>query len=228
MLDWTATALIAFGVVWVRMFIHYGGQYLILKAMDCPVTDVVISWYKIVLTYSYWNMYQELGVIMFGTIANSLIFCFLVVVCHISQKYIWCFPVRLCKIIGWYGLATCFDFVLIVIIDMANQDQNGDMFKLYNYYNKAENSGFIGLFLTILLELFLLLLNIFLFYNYIVFVHMDARISDIYLRITGLGKGYYIPDDNEISWTYLKQTYCLGEINNNRVVVNEIKIPDNF
>ena len=111
---------------------------------------------------------------------------------------------------------------------MANQDQNGDMFKLYNYYNKAENSGFIGLFLTILVELFLLLLNIFLFYNYIVFVHMDARISDIYLRITGLGKGYYIPDDNEISWTYLKQTYCLGEINNNRVVVNEIKIPDNF
>ena len=102
------------------------------------------------------------------------------------------------------------------------------MFKLYDHYNKTENSGFIGFFLTFLVEFFLLLINIFLFYNYIVFVHMDARISDIYLRITGLGKGYYIPLDNEISWTYLKQTYCLGEINNNRVVVNEIKIPDNY
>jgi hypothetical protein len=60
------------------------------------------------------------------------------------------------------------------------------------------------MFLTFVIELFLLLINIFIFYNYILFVHMDARISDIYLRITGLGKGYYIPDDNEISWTYLK------------------------
>lgn len=33
---------------------------------------------------------------------------------------------------------------------------------------------------------------------------MDARISDIYLRISGLGRGYYIPADNEISWNYLK------------------------
>lgn len=60
------------------------------------------------------------------------------------------------------------------------------------------------MFLTFVIELFLLLINIFIFYNYLLFVHMDARISDIYLRITGLGKGYYIPDDNEISWTYLK------------------------
>lgn len=68
-------------------------------------------------------------------------------------------------------------------------------------------------------------MNVYLFYNYIVFVHCDAKIYDIYLRISGLGKGYYIPDDNEISWSYLKQTYCLGEINNNRIVVNKIKVP---
>lgn len=60
----------------------------------------------------------------------------------------------------------------------------------------------------------------YLLYNYIVFVHCDARIKDIYLRISGLGKGYYIPEDNEVSWNYLRQTYYLGEINNNRIVVN--------
>ena len=57
---------------------------------------------------------------------------------------------------------------------------------------------------------------------------MDARIYDIYLRISGLGKGYYIPYDNECSWSYLKQTYCLGEINNNRIVVNKIKVPQDL
>jgi len=50
----------------------------------------------------------------------------------------------------------------------------------------------------------LLILNVYLFYNYIVFVHCDAKISDIYLRISGYGKGYYMPDDNEVSWAYLK------------------------
>lgn len=40
-----------------------------------------------------------------------------------------------------------------------------------------------------------------------------------------MGKGYFIPDDNEISWAYLRQTYFLGEINNNRIVVNAMKVP---
>ena len=65
-------------------------------------------------------------------------------------------------------------------------------------------------------------------YNYIVFIHMDAKIEDIYLRISGLGKGYYLPEDNEVSWNYLRQTYYLGEINNNRIVVNPLKIPKTY
>lgn len=65
----------------------------------------------------------------------------------------------------------------------------------------------------------------YLLYNYIVFIHCDARIEDIYLRISGFGKGYYIPEDNEVSWNYLRQTYYLGEINNNRIVVNLLQIP---
>lgn len=130
----------------------------------------------------------------------------------------------ICKFIAWYGLATCLDFFLIATVDMANQNTDGDLFKLYNYYERTENSGFIGFFLTFLVQFAMLLVNIFVFYNYIVFVHNDARIHDIYMRISGLGKGYHIPFDNEISWNYLKQTYCLGEINNNRIVVNKYKV----
>jgi len=102
------------------------------------------------------------------------------------------------------------------------------MLKLYNYYNKTQNAGFIGLFLTLITQVFMLIVNCFALYNYIIYVHNDARILDIYLRISGLGKGYHIPFDNEISWNYLKQTYCLGEINNNRIVVNEFKVQSPF
>ena len=59
-------------------------------------------------------------------------------------------------------------------------------------------------------------------------MHCDARIQDIVVRITGAGKGYYIPYDNEISFNYLKQTYCLAEINNNRIVINKIMVPSPF
>lgn len=48
------------------------------------------------------------------------------------------------------------------------------------------------------------IVNAYVFYNYIVFIHCDAKIEDIYLRTTGQGKGYYIPEDNEVSWNYLK------------------------
>lgn len=56
--EWLSTLSLAFAVIWVRMFVHYVGQYLVLKVMDAPVTDITYKWYKIKLTYSYWAMYQ--------------------------------------------------------------------------------------------------------------------------------------------------------------------------
>ena len=161
---------------------------------------------------------------MAGPMLNTLFLSFFIMVCYLSQKYINSFPVSVCKFIAWYGVATALDFFLVCVIDMANQNLDGDLFKLYNYYEKTQSSGFIGFFMTFLVQFAMFIINIFIFYNYIVFVHNDARIHDIYMRISGLGKGYHIPFDNEISWNYLKQTYCLGEINNNRIVVNKYKV----
>jgi len=184
-----------------------------------------MKWYKIKMVYAYWTIYQQLGVVTLGTLSNTILFAIMILVVYVCQKHLFCFPIIGCKVVAWYGLCTCLDFILINAIDLANQDADGDMLKLYNYYERTQNSGFIGLFLTFLVNLALLLLNIFLYYQYLVFVHNDARISDIFMRISGLGRGYYIPDDNEVSWNYLKQMYHLGEINNNRIVVNKIRIP---
>lgn len=218
------TIALAVLVLELRMIMHYLGQWLLLKIVDAPVTSMEWKWYEIRLEYAYWTMAQQLLVVLAGPLMNTAIFGFFILVCHLSQKWIHCFPVGMCKFIAWYGLLTCLDFFLIAVVDMANQNPDGDLFKLYNYYERSENSGFIGFFLTFLTQFAVLLVNIFVFYNYIVFVHNDARIHDIYMRISGLGKGYHIPYDNEISWNYLKQTYCLGEINNNRIVVNRFQI----
>jgi len=39
------------------MFIHYLGQYALLKIINCPVTAVSYKWYKMNLVYAYWNVY---------------------------------------------------------------------------------------------------------------------------------------------------------------------------
>jgi hypothetical protein len=159
-------------------------------------------------------------VIAFGPLSNSMMFLFFCGVSHLCDKYIYCFPVKFSKFIIWYGLLTVMDFVFIVVIDFAFMVNDGDLWKLYNYYEKAEKSGAIGMFITFLIQFAIAIFNIYLLYNYIVFIHKDARIKDIYMRISGLGKGYYLPEDNEVSWNYLRATYYLGEINNNRIVVN--------
>ena len=222
--EWTSTVSLAAFVFWMRMLIHYIGQWIFLKVMDAPVEHVVFYWYELKLEYSYWRMTQQLGVVCVGMGANTLLFSFFCFVNHMANKYIGSFPVKACKFIAWYGVATCLDFFIICVVDMANQNLDGDLFKLYNFYEKTQKSGFIGFFMTFLVAFGMFIFNVFIFYNYIIFVHNDAKIHDIYLRITGLGRGYHIPYDNEISWNYLRQTYMLGEINNNRIIVNKYKI----
>jgi len=115
-----------------------------------------------------------------------------------------------------------FDCVFIAIIDFSTQDENGDVFKLYNFYSKATTSGFVGYFLTILIYFALIIINTFIFYNYIVFVHLDGRLADIYMRINPKQNKFFLPTDNEISFDYLRYIYEEAEINNNRIVVSKM------
>ena len=95
------------------------GQYFVLKAIDAPVEEFIWNWYKIDMIYSNWNVYQEMLVVASGPLTNTLILLFMMLVCHISNKYIFCFPVYFCKIISWYGLFTMLDFALIAVVDIA-------------------------------------------------------------------------------------------------------------
>lgn len=142
------TLVLALVLLWCRMFMHYVGQYFVLKAIDAPVEEFIWNWYKIDMIYSNWNVYQEMLVVASGPLTNTFILLFMMLVCHISNKYIFCFPVYFCKIISWYGLFTLLDFALIAVVDIAFQDDQADILKLYTYYQKSENSGAIGYFIT--------------------------------------------------------------------------------
>ena len=78
------TILIAFCVLWLRMAVHYIGQYLLLKAMNAPVISVILHWYKVNINYAFWNIGQEVAVITVGTVSNLIVFLLLISVCYLS------------------------------------------------------------------------------------------------------------------------------------------------
>jgi hypothetical protein len=78
---------------------------------------------------------------------------------------------------------------------------------MYNYYYKQEGTGIVGVYLTFFLYFGITILNIFIFYNYMIFIHQNGRILDLYKRLNGrfyfLNIGsialFFLPNDNEIS-----------------------------
>lgn len=108
------------------------------------------------------------------------------------------------KVICWYGIMTIFDPLIVLVIDFVVQDfSNGDYFRFYNYYFKRQNNGLVGIYLTVFLIFGLVVLNAFIFYNYMIFVHMNGRILDLYKRLSGSMKSFFIPHDNEVSLKYI-------------------------
>ena len=78
------TLAIAFFVFWMRMVIHYLGQYVVLKLMDAPVIDFYLTFTKFELNYSYWSVMQEVAVVFFGCFSNTLMMLFFMYCCYIS------------------------------------------------------------------------------------------------------------------------------------------------
>jgi hypothetical protein len=51
------------------------------------------------------------------------------------------------------------------------------MWKLYNYYEATESSGAIGLFITFLIQFAIAIYNIWIMYQYIVFVRTTKSLG---------------------------------------------------
>jgi len=76
--------------------------------------------------------------------------------------------------------------------------------KLYKFYQRADGAGYIGAIITALIYVGLLILNSFILYNYLVFIHMEGRLIDIFTRVTADVQHFFVPFDNEVSEKYLK------------------------
>ena len=110
------------------------------------------------------------------------------------------------KFIACYGIATILDPVLLFIVDIAYHNYdcstydpnctadytsnsclcfNGDFIKLFNRTVYEEGSGVTGVILVIIIYVVSIIVSTLLLYEYLVYVHKDARILDLWRRIKG-------------------------------------------
>lgn len=189
----------------LRMWVHYVGEYFIISILGIPVTKFEPHWHKIYVTYAAWNLYQIVIAVGFGILANTILFLGFILLGYSSKKVLNCFPRIFYKVICWYGVMVMLDPFIVLAIDLLDQDfDNGDYFQFYNYYYKKNGSGLVGIYLTFFLIFGLAVINVFIFYNYMIFVHMNGRILDLYKRLSGSMKAFFIPHDNEVSLKYIQ------------------------
>lgn len=114
------------------------------------------------------------------------------------------YPALWYKILCWQGIYAVIDPPLTLFFDLVSRDWNGDMFKFYTHFEKVEGSGLTGIYLTIFMIGTIMMFSGYVFYRYMIFIYMNGRILDLYRRLSGNQKAFFIPHDQEISLKYLQ------------------------
>ncbi len=124
------------------------------------------------------------------------------------------------KFFAAYGVATIFDPLLTLLVDLGYHNYdctnvsaacranyvskacdcfNGDFIKLWYRMLRIEGSGITGLFIMLMIYIGTSVLAALTLYEYLVHIHRDGRILDIWRRINAPAEEFFIPHDYEVS-----------------------------
>lgn len=132
----TTIVMIIF-LFFLRILIHYVGQYIILSIIGVPVTQYTPYWQRVELTYSSWKFWQDCIFVATGAISNTIVFLFLVGISWACTKWLKWFPKFWYKVICWIGIYAVLDPFLTFFFDTISQAWDSDMYKFYNYFLKT-------------------------------------------------------------------------------------------
>lgn len=201
--------MLLFALIWfVRLYVHYCGQWLFLQSISIPVNAFVFYPYTVDLNYQSDLLVtgEVIGIVVLGPTANILVLFIFVLISWLSQKTIGSFPALFSKFIMAYALWTAFDPIAILIVDSAlgryqfsATQPIGDAFKLYWHFYQTQGSGVIGVPLTIYLYALLMFVSLVILYLYFLMLHNNGRMLDIFHRLHGEEGIFFVPYDLEIS-----------------------------
>lgn len=210
--------------LYLRIYLHYLGQWLYLQWLRVPVYEFAPTGYSVVLKYvsTVLPMEYELGVVIWGPLALACLFFAVVCLAWVVVSVLGHVPEIISRFIAFFGFVTVLDPLFIFIVDAATgnfncldpvsqpvcaQDQaspncecyEGDAFKLYYRFERDEGSGVVGIILTVFVYAVIALVAAFCLYAFLLNVHMDGRMLDLYRRIHAPEHIFLVPNDLELS-----------------------------
>ncbi|OQR96964.1 hypothetical protein ACHHYP_12840 [Achlya hypogyna] len=206
--------------LWFRVYVHYLGQWIYLRGANVPVFTFAPALTTCVLKYIWSTVPSSVEVVSIcvGVLFNMLMFTGLMLLAYVCQRVLGDFPELASRFIACFGLGTVLDPVLIFLVDLLEHNyacaslpecadptaaactcSEGDAFKLYARYVISEGTGIVGAVLTLLLYGILMSLAAVLFYTYLLHLHMNGRMLDVYRRVHAREGTFFVPHDFEVS-----------------------------
>ena len=144
---------------------------------------------------------------MGGTFFLDLWFGIIAIFAFACTNLMGWFPEIFYRLIECFGIVSLLDPIVTAIEGglyyLIEDEQKGDIYRLYNYFEERESSGTIGIIMHIFIYGVLVGAGSFLFYNYFLYVHMNGRLLDNYMRLNSSIDNFFVPHDGEVSSRYL-------------------------
>lgn len=214
--------------LWLRIYIHYLGQWLFLRSLRIPVYEFSPQVYTATLKYvsDVLPNEVEIGVVVIGPIAVLVVFSVFMGFSWACQRLVGFFPEIPSRFVAFFGFAGVLDAVLITVVDAAAGRYDcasrqaicgtnvaspectcseGDAWKLYNRFTAQEGSGVVGIVLTVFMYLVVMVLAAFLLYAYLLHLHLNGRMIDLFRRLHAEEPKFALPHDFEVSPAELRE-----------------------
>lgn len=220
--EFWSSLIMLIGAFWIRIYIHYLGQFIFLRALRVPVYDFSPSPYAVSIKYvpNALPAEVEMGVVVLGPIAVIIVFGILCGLSWLCQRFLKGTPEIMSKFICAFGIGSVLHTILLVVVDAISgrYDCQGnfpkcaddftsitcncslaDAWRLGKRYEVDEGSTVIGDALTFLLYVVLIFLALSNLYMYILRLHLNGRLLDNYRRLQGVEDTFFVPNDAEVS-----------------------------
>ena len=221
-LDAYITLLVLVIALWLRIYLHYMGQYVYLAGAGAPIFAFELQPLQISFKYMSSSISQaaEIGLVAIGPITNNLFFIAFSLLGSVIHALTAAVPEGYNKFVSCFGIAALVDPLLVLIVDLGYHNYNcgatsgicstdytsglchcftGDFSKLWNRTQQDEGSGISGLIITLIIYLGNSCVSSLVLVEYLVHVHRNARILDIWRRISAPPQEFFLPEDFEVS-----------------------------
>ncbi|XP_050826658.1 uncharacterized protein LOC103815122 isoform X3 [Serinus canaria] len=206
--DFWLLALLVVVLWFLRLYLHYLSQWLFLRIISVPVAKFQLLPHTVELCYqnSLLHTSEELAMVVVGPLTLNAGLLLMVLIRWGCQQLFDSFPPFLSKFIIAMGLWTVLDPLAVFVVDsflgrFGNNVEKpiADAAKLSWVFLRAGESGVPGALITVMLYTILFMISSTVLYLYLLRLHSEGWLLDVFRRIHGEEGTFFVPLDLEIS-----------------------------